>query len=109
MALALCRHNRVIGACENLIGAQRIGFLSKEGSRDVHEPRGCELSLHPDELLMLREIFDAVLVERRWSPNCESANALAARIVDLHRTGMTDADDLLSGTMPNSTTTMSRK
>ncbi|WP_026614822.1 hypothetical protein [Ensifer aridi] len=55
-----------------------------------------ELSLHPDELLMLREIFDAVLVERRWSRNCQSANALAARIVDLHRTGMTDADDLLA-------------
>lgn len=55
-----------------------------------------ELSLHPDELLMLREIFDAVLVERRWSRNCESANALAARIVDLYRTGMTDADDLLA-------------
>ncbi|WP_026621083.1 hypothetical protein M728_004484 (plasmid) [Ensifer sp. WSM1721] len=55
-----------------------------------------ELSLHPDELFMLREIFDAALVERRWNRSCEAANALAARIFDLHRGGVTEADDLLA-------------
>jgi hypothetical protein len=54
------------------------------------------LSLYPDEMRMLREMFDCALVERQWSSNCEAAEALAARSADLHQTGVQDADDLLA-------------
>lgn len=54
------------------------------------------LSLYPEEMRMLREMFDCALVERQWGSNCEAAEALAARIADLHETGEKDADDLLA-------------
>ena len=54
------------------------------------------LSLYPDEMRMLREMFDCALVERQWSSNCQAAEALAAKIVDFHQTGVNDADDLFT-------------
>lgn len=54
-------------------------------------------ALHPHEAFMLREIFDTVLIERQWSRDCEAARALATRIADLHRRGLQDTDDLLTG------------
>jgi hypothetical protein len=54
------------------------------------------LSQYPEEMRLLGEMFDCALVERQWGNNCEAAEALAARIADLHQTGVNDADDLLA-------------
>lgn len=69
----------------------------------------CHQAFYPNDLNSLKSVFDVLCREVAVLPDAEGAQELAAELVRLYQTGMTDETALKSALRPQYQATMRRE